>query len=110
PWTAADLRAMRTDEIARVLGQARDLELMALYAQALRELGTFLGDREVVDVVGAADGSAERFAELLAGGMAMFADRDFYKRAQIAANDLALAGVARFDDLDRLTIFADNLV
>ena len=26
------------------------------------------------------------------------------------ANDLALAGVAEFDDLDRLTIFADNLV
>jgi hypothetical protein len=40
----------------------------------------------------------------------MFADHGFYKRAQIAANDLALAGVARFDDLDELTIFADNLV
>jgi hypothetical protein len=42
--------------------------------------------------------------------MALFADRGFYKRAQIAAADLALAGVARFGDLDRLTIFADNLV
>jgi hypothetical protein len=34
----------------------------------------------------------------------------FFKRAQIAAADLALAGIARADDLDRLTIFADNLV
>ena len=40
----------------------------------------------------------------------MFADHGFYKRAQIVASDLALAGVAEFDDLDRLTIFADNLV
>jgi len=110
PWTAAQLRALRTEEIAAVLGQAPDLELMTLYAQALRELGAFLGDREALDVVREARGSAERFAELLAGGMAMFADRGFYKRAQIAANDLALAGVADFTDLDRLTIFADNLV
>jgi hypothetical protein len=42
--------------------------------------------------------------------MAMFDDRGFYKRTQILASDLALAGVAQFDDLDRLTIFADNLV
>ena len=40
----------------------------------------------------------------------MYADRGFYKRAQIVPNDLALAGVAQFRDLDRLTIFADNLV
>jgi hypothetical protein len=51
-----------------------------------------------------------RLAEQLAGGMAMFADRGFYKRAQIAGSDLALAGVASFRDIDRLTIFADNLV
>ena len=42
--------------------------------------------------------------------MPFFADRGFYKRAQIAANDLHLAGVADFPDIDRLTIFADNLV
>ena len=55
-------------------------------------------------------GSAERLAQALARGMAMFDDRGFYKRAQIVAADLALAGVANFADLDRLTIFADNLV
>jgi hypothetical protein len=42
--------------------------------------------------------------------MALFDDRGFYKKAQIAAADLALAGVAPFGDVDRLTIFADNLV
>jgi hypothetical protein len=40
----------------------------------------------------------------------MFADVGFYKRAQILANDLQLGGVARFADIDTLTIFADNLV
>jgi hypothetical protein len=34
----------------------------------------------------------------------------FFKRAQIAAADLALAGLAPADDLQRLTLFADNLV
>ena len=47
---------------------------------------------------------------MLACSLAMFNDRGFYKRAQILASDLALAGVAEFSDLDRLTIFADNLV
>jgi hypothetical protein len=110
PWSTAQLRAMRTDEIAATLGQDTDHELMALYAQALRSLGVFLGDRDALALVAEARGSAERFAATLAGGMALFADRGFYKRAQIAAADLALAGVARFGDLDRLTIFADNLV
>jgi hypothetical protein len=109
-WSSAELRAMRTDEIAETLGQDRDHELMALYAQALRSLGTFLGDRDALALVAEARGSARRLAAMLAGGMALFADRGFYKRAQIAAADLALGGVARFDDLDRLTIFADNLV
>ena len=110
PWTAAELRAMRTEEIADTFGQARDHELMALYAQALRALGRFLGDREALEIVRRAGGSAEALATQLAHGMALFADRGFYKRAQIAAADLALAGVARFGDLHRLTIFADNLV
>ncbi|HUR85744.1 MAG TPA: queuosine salvage family protein [Solirubrobacteraceae bacterium] len=109
-WTNAQLRAMRTDEIAATLGQARDDELMALYAQALRALGAFLGDRDALALVAEARGSAERLATMLARGMALFADRGFYKRAQIVPADLALAGVASFRDLDRLTIFADNVV
>jgi hypothetical protein len=110
PWTNAQLRALRADEVARVLGQAPDHELMALYAQALRSLGSFLGERSTLDVVQQARGSAVALAETLAGGMAMFHDPGFFKRAQIVPSDLALAGVAEFSDLDRLTIFADNLV
>jgi putative queuosine salvage protein len=109
-WTNAQLRAMRTEEVADTLGQARDHELMALYAQALRELGRFLGDRHALDVVADANRSAVRMAELLAGGMTMWQDDGFYKRAQIAPSDLALGGVAEFDDIHALTIFADNLV
>jgi Potential Queuosine, Q, salvage protein family len=136
---AAWLRAVDTRTIAGILGQRPDHELMSLYAQALRELGRFLGTRRALDLVAECGGSAERMAETLAGrngdarhrrvspgfgrrrvspgfgrssigGMAMFDDRDFYKRAQIVPADLALAGVASFADLDRLTIFADNLV
>ncbi len=109
-WSLAELRAMRADELAVTLGQRRDHELMALYAQALRSLGTFLGARDALAVIDEARGSAERLATILASGMVLFADRGFYKRAQIAAADLALAGVAQFGDLHRLTIFADNLV
>jgi hypothetical protein len=104
------LRAVDTRTIAAILGQRPDHELMSLYAQALRELGRFLGERRALDLVAECGGSAERLAEALARGMAMFDDRGFYKRAQIAAADLALAGVASFADLDRLTIFADNLI
>ncbi len=110
PWTAAELRSLSTDEVAETLGQPRDHELMALYAQALRALGRFLGDREALAVVRGARGSAQALAAELAGAMAMFSDRGFYKRAQIVPANLALAGVARFKDLDRLTVFADNLV
>jgi hypothetical protein len=109
-WTSAQLRAMRTEEVADTLGQARDHELMALFAQALRELGHFLGPRRALDLVADARGSALRLAERLSSGMTMWHDKGFYKRAQIAGSDLALGGVAEFGDLDALTIFADNLV
>lgn len=110
PWSNRELRAMTAAEIADAVGQPSDHELMALFAQALRQLGAFLGERSALDLVADAGGSAQRLAELLASGMTMYADRGFYKRAQIVPSDLALAGVARFGDLDRLTIFADNLV
>lgn len=110
PWTPAQLRAITTDEVAETLGQPRDHELMALYAQALRALGRFLGDRDALAVARDARGSAQALAAQLAASMAMFADRGFYKRAQIVPANLALAGVTRFKDLHRLTIFADNLV
>lgn len=110
PWSNAQLRGLDTPSVAAALGQAADHELMALYAQALRSLGVWLGERTVLDAIATALGSAERFATSLAQGMALYADRGFYKRAQIAPANLALAGVAEWSDLDRLTIFADNLV
>ena len=110
PWSAGQLRSLDAAEVAAVLGQEASHELMGLYARALRDLGAFLGERRPVDAVAEAAGSAERLAEQLATGMSFFADPGFYKRAQITANDLTLAGVAEFGDLDRLTIFADNLV
>lgn len=110
PWTPAELRRLDARELARVLGQDPGHELMALYAEALRQLGRFLGERSALEAIEAAGGSAERLAEQLARGMELFRDPGFYKRAQITPNDLALSGVAEFDDLDRLTIFADNLV
>ena len=109
-WSTHELRALRTEDLAAVLGQEADHELMSLYTEALRDLGRFLDARRALDLVAEADGSAERLASMLAVGMPFFDDVGFWKRAQITANDLALAGVAEFEDLDRLTIFADNLV
>jgi Potential Queuosine, Q, salvage protein family len=109
-WSNAELRALDRSDVASTLKQDEAHPLMTLYAEALRDLGRFLGARGALDLVAEADASAERLATQLARGMRFFDDRGFYKRAQITANDLALAGVAEFDDLDRLTIFADNLV
>ncbi len=109
PWSTDELRAMTTAEIAATLGQSPANELMALFAQALRQLGTFLGERSPLDLVEAAGGSAQRLAQEVAR-MPMWNDAGFYKRAQILANDLQLGGVARFADIDTMTIFADNLV
>jgi len=71
-----------------------------------------------LDVVASAGGSAVGLVEVLAdfssfaGDVSEYAGRPvpFYKRAQIAAADLHLGGVVEFADLDRLTLFADNLV
>lgn len=110
PWSPVALRGLSQAEVAEVLGQDTGHELMGLYARALGELGAFMGDRSALEVVAAASGSAQALARQLADGMPMFEDPGFYKRAQIVPSDLTLAGVAEFSDLDRLTIFADNLV
>lgn len=115
-WSNEELRRMEPAEIASVLGQDGGHELMGLYAEALRQLGKWLGDAAALDALGAAatgasaaQPSAERLAEALRS-MPSFDDHGFWKRAQITANDLQLAGILDFPDIDRLTIFADNLV
>ena len=128
PFTASALSALAATDCAALFGQERNdgpvAELMGLFATALNDLGRFLLDRfdgRFAGPVEAAGASAERLVALLSE-MPFFRDVEsygalavpFYKRAQLTAADLALAlggeGLGRFDDLDRLTIFADNLV
>jgi Potential Queuosine, Q, salvage protein family len=119
-WSAEDLARIETTEIADLLGQRPDHELMRLFASSLRDLGANLQSRHgssFASVIDLASGSAVRLAETL-GGWPCFADTSTYdeitipflKRAQIAAADLARAGLATFNDLESLTMFADNLV
>jgi hypothetical protein len=106
PWSAAELRALDAAQAGAALGLDPAHELTRLYAEGLNQLGRWLGERRALDAAGA---SAEALAEDLAT-MPFLADRGFYKRAQIAANDLHLSGAVSFADIDRLTVFADNLV
>jgi hypothetical protein len=100
PWSADELLALSARDLA-ILGLDPNHELTQLYAEALNQLGAWL-PHELGD-------SAEALAESLAT-LPFFADTGFYKRAQIAANDLHLAGVVSYPDIGKLTIFADNLV
>ena len=128
PLAAAELAALTAADCRALFGQPVDGgtidELMAHFAAALNALGRYLLDRfdgQPIALVAAADRSAARLVGILAE-MPMFRDVatyhgravPFYKRAQLTAADLALAldgaGLGAFDDLDRLTIFADNLV
>jgi len=116
PYSAEQLQQLDQAACTDVFGQAgTDAsigELMGLFAQALRDLGAYLERRfggSFSELVAAADGSAEGLVELLAE-MPFYRDAGFFKRAQLTAADLVVAGVASFRDLDRLTIFADNLV
>jgi hypothetical protein len=108
-WSNDELLRLSGPEVGRVLGQDEGHELMALYASALRDLGAFLGSRSALGFIEEADGSALQLAQSLVA-MPFFDDVGFWKRAQITANDLQLAGIAEFADIDELTIFADNLV
>jgi hypothetical protein len=120
PWTAAELTAIGTPEVAATFGQDPTHELMALFTLALRELGNRLTVEyfgRFLGLVRSAEGSAERLAETLARWPTWMDVSShegqrvpFYKRAQIAAADLHLAGIAPASDLARLTLFADNLV
>jgi hypothetical protein len=128
PWSAAELAELDAAAVARVLGQTLEhpevAELMTWFARALGDLGELLlagyGGR-FEGLVEEAGGSAGRLVRALAR-MPLYQDVaryggapvPFYKRAQITAADLALAfegrGPGRFEDLDELTCFADNLV
>lgn len=126
--TGERLRASTTESMAELLGQdlanVEVARLMGLFARAWRDLGNWLLERHedrFEHAVRAANHSAERLVRNLSEmplyrDVARYQDLDvpLYKRAQITAADLNLAfgnqGFGHFDDLDRLTLFADNLV
>jgi Queuosine salvage protein len=126
--SAADLDRITVDKCTRIFGQdpANRIigELMQHFTTALNDLGRYLldcFDGNFAHLVEAADSSAQRLVRLLKK-MPYFNDVEpydgievpFYKRAQIAAADLSIAfkgqSWGNFNDLDQLTIFADNLV
>jgi hypothetical protein len=120
PWRAEELAQISAVEVAAALGQDPAHELMILYAESLRDLGTHVAEEHEASfaaVADAAGGSAVGLVELLAAWRCFadflsYAGRrvPFLKRAQIACADLHHARVASFGDLHRLTLFADNLV
>lgn len=119
-WTAPQLIELEAAELASWLEQDPEHELIGLMVDSLHDLGANvqrLYGRSFAAVVDAAENSAVRLVETLAMWRC-FADVSLYdgrtvpflKRAQLAAADLHRAGVAEFNDLERLTMFADNLV
>ncbi len=121
PWSAQALARVDAAEAAATFGgQDPGHELMALFADALNELGEHVLTRHEGSFVALArcgEGSAVRLAEHLAG-LPMWHDISpydgapvpFFKRAQLAAADLHLQGIAPAADVAALTLFADNLV
>ncbi len=120
PSSADELAAITREEIAAAVGQDPEHELMGHFAAHLRELGERVRDEHdgsFLALAQSGDGSATALVERLASwptwrDVSTY-DGDevpFFKRAQIAAADLALAGIAPAGDLAELTLFADNLV
>lgn len=121
PWSAEELtRVEAADAAAAFGGQDPGHELMALFARALSELGAHVRDRHGGSFLALArcgEGSAVALAEHLAG-LPTWLDVSpyggervpFFKRAQLAAADLHLQGIAPAGDVAALTLFADNLV
>ncbi|MBC7232319.1 MAG: hypothetical protein H5T68_03635 [Chloroflexi bacterium] len=128
PFSAHQLARLTAADCLRIFAQDPDnapiYELMQLFATALNDLGRYLlqqFDGSFVRLVEYANASAERLVQLLTempffNDVSSYGDLQvpFYKRAQITAADLWIAfegqGPGRFDDLEQLTIFADNLV
>jgi hypothetical protein len=132
PLAPQQLRRLTAEECAVLVALSPSAEpareLILLYTRALNELGALLCDRfgaEFQRLVQEAGESAERLVQLLTA-LPLFNDFacyhgsrgkirvPFYKRAQLAAVDLYLAfagqGPGRFQDIERITVCADNLV
>jgi hypothetical protein len=131
PPTAEWLAAADAATCAELFGQPHPGpvdDLLDLFAQAWNDLGVLLAESyegSAAALVRSAGGSAARLvttlgAMPLAHDVARYETPDgavevpLYKRAQITVSHLTRAfdgeGLGRFDDADRLTAFADNLV
>lgn len=128
PVTADALEQLTTVDCLEIFGQSPEnttiVELMEHFAVALNQVGHFLNknfEGQVKKMFESVHHSAEKLVNLLLS-IPYFRDTASYnqfivpilKRAQITAADIALAfsnqGIGHFKDLDRLTIFADNMV
>ena len=128
PLSAQELTQLTARDCAEIFGQDPRgepiQELMQHFTRALNGLGQYLMNRfdsSFTALVEASDSSAERLVQILIE-MPYFRDValhngievPFYKRAQLTAADLCVAfsgeGPGRFNDLEEMTIFADNLV
>ncbi len=129
PLTTERLIGITPGDCSQIFGQELDggalEELMTAFAIALHDLGAWLEagfGGSIIAAIEACDRSAVALAESLltmpyyrdvervelAGGPT---EVSFYKRAQITPADLERScGPGLFDDLARLTAFADNLV
>ncbi len=126
--TARELDKITPGNCAEIFGQDMSdpaiAELMSLFARAMNELGSYLlgsFNGSFVRLVESAEHSSVCLIDILRA-MPLFVDEErykgmdvpFYKRAQIAVSDLSVvfdgAGQGYFHDLDKLTIFADNMV
>ncbi len=114
PWTSHELQHLTRHEIAETFRQDPEHELMGLFEHHLNELGDEIDGSFLAFARG---GTVTEIASELARWPS-FGDRSpyhgdeipFFKRAQIAAADLALQGLTDPSGLERLTLFADNLV
>jgi hypothetical protein len=126
PVSPAELREMDAEHVARLLLQypAEEpiAELLQLYAESWRDLGDLVARAggSFGALVDGARGSAEALVRNLLE-MPLYRDIarydglhvPFLKRAQLSVADLAAAlpqGLGRFRDMEKLTLFADNLV
>jgi len=131
PLTPERLRCITATDASQIFEQELDggalEELVGLLATTLNELGELAANHGgFIPLVEQAERQASRLATTL-GRMPSWNDVaeyrssnsaaitvSFYKRAQMAIASLHRTfdgeGLGRFDDLDQLTIFADNLV
>lgn len=126
--SADDMKNLSVNDCFCIFGQTpcnwQIKELMSLFAKSLNQLGEFVESNyegSFENMLKSACNSAEKLVNILLK-MDMYQDVAYYKtirvpflkRAQITVSDLYAAfngkGYGYFDDIDRLTIFADNLV